>query len=620
MPRIPGLRDRMYHPPSDTRDSRERKRRVLVVVVIFLACIVALLAVLFGYESTSSEVGLLEARSGDVRVQTAESESTWIAASTGMELHDGDWLWVGEGSAAIIHYFDGSRTLLQGSGQLQLVQSQKISKIIGADRVRVETRLVSGRATSQIGQEVTTFVVRTPTGAIHGRDTVLATDADTGEYINWRDGDGSTIVSGLAVDTEGHLVVAMVPISGGTSLVVPPLPQDITNGEPSGLADELRKVATDLLRAAADSGHEVVDVSGTELLNSDPDTGSASYRISEALLPSGIGLSQREPADVGHLGSVVIDDVLATVDFAVVKSLVLAIPAVPAMESEDSGEGRGPVDAPEYQFSIYGVDKPLGVAVHPDGEFIYVAESGGERGVHVFDRDGTHLATLVPTDSKNVASRSPVYVGVHRTTGRIFVSDRTRSCIDVYDYSGAHVERLSPDEFGDIWSPMAMTFDDRTSNWDDLYITELTSGQHRVMVFDYAGHVRLEFGKKGEGVDEFSFPNGIAVDSLGNIYVADSNNFALKVFDQDGSNPRAIDAGLPRGLAVDERDLLHVVDVFGHSVIVFQAGESLQRLFTFGGQGMGAGEFNYPNGIALDSAGRVYVTDRENNRVQVWQY
>jgi DNA-binding beta-propeller fold protein YncE len=402
--------------------------------------------------------------------------------------------------------------------------------------------------------------------------------------------------------------------------VVPPLPEDIANGGSSGLADELRKVATDLLRAAADSGHAVVDVSGTELLNSDPDTGSASYRISEALVPSGLGLSQREPADVGHLGSVVVDDVLSTVDSAVVKSLVLAIPAVPAIESEDSGESRGPVDVPEYQFSIYGVSKPLGVAVHPDGEFIYIAESGDDRGVHVFDRNGTHLGTLVPPDSKNAASRSPVYVGLGRTTGRIFVSDRTRRCIDVYDYSGAHVERLSPDELGDSWAPMAMTFDNRTSNWDDLYVTELTSGQHRVMVFDYAGDLKLEFGKKGEGIDEFSFPNGIAVDSLGNIYVADSNNFVLKIFDQDGSNPRAIDAGLPRGLAIDERNLLHVVDVFGHSVIVFQAGESLQRLFTFGGQGMGAGEFNYPNGIALDNAGRVYVTDRENDRVQVWQY
>jgi len=35
---------------------------------------------------------------------------------------------------------------------------------------------------------------------------------------------------------------------------------------------------------------------------------------------------------------------------------------------------------------------------------------------------------------------------------------------------------------------------------------------------------------------------------------------------------------------------------------------------------VGDGEFNFPNGLALDSTGRLYVTDRENNRVQVWGY
>jgi len=38
----------------------------------------------------------------------------------------------------------------------------------------------------------------------------------------------------------------------------------------------------------------------------------------------------------------------------------------------------------------------------------------------------------------------------------------------------------------------------------------------------------------------------------------------------------------------------------------------------FGSRGFGPGQFNYPNDIALDSRGRIYVTDRENNQVQVW--
>jgi sugar lactone lactonase YvrE len=43
-------------------------------------------------------------------------------------------------------------------------------------------------------------------------------------------------------------------------------------------------------------------------------------------------------------------------------------------------------------------------------------------------------------------------------------------------------------------------------------------------------------------------------------------------------------------------------------------------LGSFGQEGLRDGNFEFPNGIAVDNRGRVYVTDRENNRVQVWSY
>jgi DNA-binding beta-propeller fold protein YncE len=43
-------------------------------------------------------------------------------------------------------------------------------------------------------------------------------------------------------------------------------------------------------------------------------------------------------------------------------------------------------------------------------------------------------------------------------------------------------------------------------------------------------------------------------------------------------------------------------------------------LADFGVEGVDDGEFEYPNGVAVDDRARVYVTDRENNRVQVWGY
>ena len=50
------------------------------------------------------------------------------------------------------------------------------------------------------------------------------------------------------------------------------------------------------------------------------------------------------------------------------------------------------------------------------------------------------------------------------------------------------------------------------------------------------------------------------------------------------------------------------------------SGDVPEFLFSFGTSGMGDGQFNYPNDIAFDSTGRLYIADRENNRIQVWSY
>ena len=72
---------------------------------------------------------------------------------------------------------------------------------------------------------------------------------------------------------------------------------------------------------------------------------------------------------------------------------------------------------------------------------------------------------------------------------------------------------------------------------------------------------------------------------------------------------------------MDARDRLYVVDAVGQNVKVYDvSGPEPSFLFVFGGWGMGDGQFDYPNDIALDATGRLYVVDRENNRVQVWSY
>ena len=338
-----------------------------------------------------------------------------------------------------------------------------------------------------------------------------------------------------------------------------------------------------------------------------------------------------------------------------------------------------PVDInyrPHYLFSIYGVERPVGVAVSPDGERIYATETGGGREVKVFDRDGGLLRTFSPP-STGPAERAPVYVAVD-PTGRVFVADRLQRAVFVYDrdgnlldailgpdltlseYVSKHVDDLQPDSslaynlFGrtvrvqtaDLdeqvlpapdpatWAPLGVRLDEQGT----MLLTDVVEGRHAVREFPgdqiMASTWReferqgIVFGAQGQGNGEFLYPNSAVADSQGRIYVTDGNNGRVSVWDPFGTFLYDFGQGvgesalsLPRGAAMDKRDRLHVVDAVDQSVKVYDVSEPEPRfLFGFGDWGAGDGEFNYPGDIALDSTGRLYVADRENNRIQVWSY
>lgn len=285
---------------------------------------------------------------------------------------------------------------------------------------------------------------------------------------------------------------------------------------------------------------------------------------------------------------------------------VPSLPVIPVVEVLGLAQ-------PIYSFSIYGVEQPLGVAVSRDGERIYVAEGGGDRFVRFFDPRGNQLGSIAPPATTK-ASRKPVYVAVS-PEGLVYVSDLLRGTIDVYSPEGEFQKSLKPvGGSEERWQPLAMTFDSE----GNLYFTDVGSSQHRVLVMDRSGAIVRQI------TGDLAYPNGVVVDGQGRTFVADSGNGLVKVFDREGQLigeiVQAADAkpmGLPRGLALDWGGRLVVVDTLDHSVSFFSAGTAPKFQFRLGQYGNGDGEFRYPSGLAI-SQGRVYVTDRENNRVQVW--
>ena len=107
---------------------------------------------------------------------------------------------------------------------------------------------------------------------------------------------------------------------------------------------------------------------------------------------------------------------------------------------------------------------------------------------------------------------------------------------------------------------------------------------HQVFKFSADGKVLLVLGKagvSGEGPDVFNQPSDVAVAANGDVFVADghdeNSNARIVKFSKDGKFIKA-----------------------------------------WGKHGKGAGEFEVPHGLAFDSRGRLFVADRGNNRIQIF--
>ena len=282
-----------------------------------------------------------------------------------------------------------------------------------------------------------------------------------------------------------------------------------------------------------------------------------------------------------------------------------------------------------YVSSIDGLQNPMGVAVGRDGR-VYVTESGGARKIHIYNSLGQEQGSFAPpaTEAPNSV---PVYVAVS-PDGNVYVSDRGANAIFIFSPDGGFIGQVTPPDGPDNWHPLGLTFD-QTGN---LYVTDVTPDKHRVIIMDPTGTFKLSFGSQGEADGQFWYPNGIAVDSQGRIYVADSNNGRMQAFDKDGKLLFKINRGMgegdlsmPRGIAIDSDNRLLIADTSRGTVQVYgitgSAGSDpqkapLESLGSFSGDAGSGASFQFPNGLALDGQGKVYVTDRSNNQVLEWKY
>lgn len=311
-------------------------------------------------------------------------------------------------------------------------------------------------------------------------------------------------------------------------------------------------------------------------------------------------------------------------------------------------------------------DYPRGVAVDGHGN-VYVADTNNYR-VRKIDTSG-NVSTFAGNGVQGYVDGSlgpsgtaefygPTDVAIS-SQGALYIADSESLRIREVDASGtmttvagtgggspvgwARDGTGGPYGSAQFYMPQGVAVDSQ----GNVYVGD--TWDNRVRKIDPSGNVTTLAGNGVAGfVDgpgataEFSMPCGVAVDALGNVFVADSWNAAIRKIDPDGRVTTLAGNGFfgsvdgpggptgpaefmgPVDVAVDSHDNVYVADARANRIrkidpsgnVTTLAGNGVRGFADGTGGASGSAEFNLPYGVAVGAGGELYVADNGNERIR----
>ncbi len=297
--------------------------------------------------------------------------------------------------------------------------------------------------------------------------------------------------------------------------------------------------------------------------------------------------------------------------------------ATPVATPEATADGVASTELATFLWETTGgpeeLSKPASVTIAPDG-MIWVADGGNSR-FQIFDPDGTFIELWgVPGEGEGEFN----FIRPN-SSGDAFgsVAFAPDGSFYVADMGNQRIQHFAADrQFLHAWGGFGPADGEFLSPWNVVVDSEgnvFVNDDRRedVQKFGPDGAFLLKFGGSGSDPGQLVDQWSMSIDSNDQIWVADPENGRIQQWDNNGQFIAAFDGngmiGYPVAAAVDTEGRILVTDLDGLRVVVLDPSGAV--IGQWGSEGASEGQLSDPLVIALDGQGNAYVIDYLTNRL-----